>query len=254
MVIFRYDKTLEGLLTTVFDAYKRKVFPEKLLSEKDIKPMFSSEIHLVYTDEAKSGRVWQALQKKLSKYAFNMLTSVWLSELPESDELIFRYICKTFDNKHSIEMNFSDPDVLQMSQISKKVYCEAEHVMQFVRFQKAADDIFFAAIAPRYNAIPLAINHFIDRFSDQKWVIYDMQRRYGFYYDLKTCVEITLDGESSHLLTGKLDENLMAEDEKLFQELWKGYFKALTIKERLNLKLQRQHMPKRFWKYLTEKQ
>ena len=53
---------------------------------------------------------------------------------------------------------------------------------------------------------------------------------------------------------GKLDENLMAEDEKLYQELWKGYFKSMTIKERINLKLHRQHLPKRYWKYLTEKQ
>ena len=66
-------------------------------------------------------------------------------------------------------------------------------------------------------------------------------------------VEITLDNDE-HLLGGKLDEKLMAEDEKLFQELWKGYFKSMTIKERINPKLHRQHMPKRFWKYLTEKQ
>ena len=41
---------------------------------------------------------------------------------------------------------------------------------------------------------------------------------------------------------GKLDENLMAEDEKLYQELWKGYFKSMTIKERIKLKLQKQHL------------
>ena len=97
------------------------------------------------------------------------------------------------------------------------------------------------------------INHFSDRFSDQKWVIYDTKRRYGYFYDLHTASEITLE-DDNHLLNGKLDESLMAEDEKLFQELWKGYFKAMTIKERINLRLQRQHMPKRFWKYLTEKQ
>ena len=80
-----------------------------------------------------------------------------------------------------------------------------------------------------------------------------MKRKYGYYYDLNTVVEITLDNDE-HLLGGKLDEKLMAEDEKLFQELWKGYFKSMTIKERINPKLHRQHMPKRFWKYLTEKQ
>lgn len=60
--------------------------------------------------------------------------------------------------------------------------------------------------------------------------------------------------DDTHLLTGKLNEDLMAQDEKLFQDLWKNYFGALTIRERINPKLQRQHMPRRFWKFLTEKQ
>ena len=40
----------------------------------------------------------------------------------------------------------------------------------------------------------------------------------------------------------------------LFQDLWKSYFKAMTIKERLNPTLQRRCMPRRYWAYLTEKQ
>ena len=177
----------------------------------------------------------------------------YLSEIEKSDDLIFRYLRKNIDSKSSIEMNFGDPDVLQMQQVAKRTSHEELYIKQFVRFQKAADDIFFAPIAPRHNALPLTINHFKDRFADQKWVIYDIKRKYGYYYDLKTVEEITLD-DDTHLLSGKLDEALMAEDEKLFQDLWKGYFKAMTIKERINLKLQRQHMPKRFWKLLTEKQ
>ena len=60
--------------------------------------------------------------------------------------------------------------------------------------------------------------------------------------------------DDSHLISGRLDDTMAAEDEKLFQTLWKNYFKSLTIKERINPKLQRQHMPQRFWKYLVEKQ
>ena len=253
MIIFRYDKTFEGLLTVVFDAYSRKTFPEKLLGENEPEPLFVQEIHLVVTDEDKANRVWKALQKKIAKTSCNMITHVWLSEDEGSDELIFRYICKVFDNKRSIETNFADVDVLEIHQLAKKVSKEREHILQFVRFQKAADDIYFAAISPVYNALPLAVEHFVDRFADQKWIIYDLKRKYGYYYDLKTATEMTLDLDK-HFLDGKLDENLMAEDEKLFQDLWKTYFKSLTIKERINLKLHRQHMPKRFWKYLTEKQ
>lgn len=253
MIVFFYDKTFEGLLTAIFDAYNRKVFPDKLLEEGEVSPMFMQEKYTVITQEDKAARVWAALEKKMSKIALNLLTYVWLSEEEGSDDLLFRYIRKNIDSKVSVETNFADDDILKMTQLAKKVSHERHFIVQFVRFQKAADDIFFAPISPRYNALPLAVNHFKDRFSDQKWVIYDTKRRYGYYYDLHTMVEMTLENDE-HLLSGKLDEKLMAEDEKLFQELWKGYFKSLTIRERINVKLQRQHMPKRFWKYLTEKQ
>ena len=128
--------------------------------------------------------------------------------------------------------------------------------VQFVRFQKAADGTFFAAFEPQYNALPLTVHHFKDRFADQKWIIYDMKRRYGFYYDLQEVTTVSFDDDSreSHLITGMLDESLMDKDEKLFQQLWKTYFKAICIKERMNPRKHRQDMPVRYWKYLTEKQ
>mgnify|MGYP002228844907 CR=1 FL=1 len=49
-------------------------------------------------------------------------------------------------------------------------------------------------------------------------------------------------------------KSLMDGDEQLFQSLWKTYFKAICIKERLNPRKHKQDMPVRYWKYLTEKQ
>ena len=227
--VYIYDKTFDGLLTAVFDAYFRKTFPDALLSEGDALPLFCDELHTVVTDEEKAGRVWRGLQKKVSSSALGCLTQSWLSELPEVGMLIFRYIRKAI---------------------------ERVHLMQFVRFQKAADGTFFAAFEPQYNALPLTVHHFKDRFADQKWIIYDMKRRYGFYYDLQEVTTISFDDDSreSHLITGMLDESLMDKDEKLFQQLWKTYFKAICIKERMNPRKHRQDMPVRYWKYLTEKQ
>jgi probable DNA metabolism protein len=252
MTIFRYDKTFEGLLCAVFDAFNLKIFPEKLLKTDDILPMFTDVSHTVVVEETHSKRVWNALQNKLGKNVCNMLVHVWLSELEGSDELLFRYICKTFGTTKKIEYNFGDADILEVEKIARKVAHEALYIKQFVRFQKAADDIFFAPIRPIYNALPLAIDHFTDRFADQQWVIYDLRRKYGYYYDLHTTKEITF-AEDNHLLSGKLDEALMAEDEKLFQDLWKGYFKAMTIKERINPRLHRKNLQTRFCKELKEK-
>lgn len=254
MIISVYDKTFDGLLTVVFDAYFRKTFPELLLGEGEPFPLFYDESFSTITDEEKAGRVWKALEKKLSKTALSLITMCWLSELPEVDILLFRYIRKAIDAPKSIELNFADPDVLILTKIWKKVSHERHRIAQFARFQKTADGTYFAPFEPEYNVLSLIIRHFKDRFADQRWLIYDIKRQYGYFYDLHKVEEVTFEFKEAHLLTGKLDEALMDEDEKLFQDLWKTYFKSIAIKERINPRLHKQHMPVRYWKYLTEKQ
>lgn len=253
MNLFIYDKTFEGLLTTVFEAYYLKIFPDVLLGENETQPLFCDQIITVGTDENKSNRVWKGLQKKLSRDALFMLTTSWLSELPDIDILLFRYIRKAIDAPRSIELNFGDPDVLELSKIGKKVNQERHRLIQFARFQKTADNIFFAPFEPLYNILSCVIDHFRERFADQKWIIYDLKRGYGYYYDLSEVTEIHFEKELPRSYSDLLGDEFIAEDEKLFQQLWREYFKALTIKERRNPKLHKQNMPVRFWKYLTEK-
>ncbi len=253
MILFRYDKTFDGLLTAVFDAYSRRTFPDALLDENDPGPLFVTEEYTVVTDPERSGRVWRALEKRLPKDVCNMLMFAWLSEEDGVDGMLFRYIRRAFDSKIQVQTDFADSDILRVKQLAQKVSWERERLIQFTRFQKGGDNTYFAPVSPRYNALPLSIPYFKDRFRDQRWLIYDIKRRYGFYYDLETVTEVTME-DDAHLLDGQLDEKLMADDEKLFQSLWKTYFHAMAIKERINPKLQRQHMPRRFWKLLTEMQ
>ena len=256
MTIFIFDNTFEGLLTSVFEAYSRRTFPDALLPEGEPLPLFHEEVFTVITEEEKAKRVWRGLQKKLSSGALFCLAQCWLAEEAETPMLLFRYIRKAIDAPRSIETNFADPDVLEFSRMWKRVDWERLRMLQFIRFQKAADGTFFAAVEPEKNALPLAIDHFKDRFADQPWLIYDIKRAYGFYYDLKEVRQVTFEEGSreGHLVTGMLDESLMDKDEKLFQQLWKTYFKAICIKERLNPRKHKQDMPVRYWKHMTEKQ
>ncbi len=125
--------------------------------------------------------------------------------------------------------------------------------MQFLRFQKAVDGTYFAALKPLYNVLSLVLPYLQDRFADQKWVLYDLKREYGYYHNLSTITEVHFEQKGGPLQSGFLDESIMDQDEKLFQKLWQTYFKAITIKERTNPKLHRQNLPTRFWKYLPEK-
>lgn len=255
MVVFVCDTTFEGVLSAVFDAYSLKLFPDEIIGDGEPLPLFCEQVHQVNTDRTRAERVWKALKKKLSRFALQSLLYVWMSELPQTGTLLFRYIRKTIDAPRSIEKNFGDADVLDVFKIEKKVAAERMNLLQFVRFQKAKDGTYYAALEPLYNVLPLTIAHFKDRFSDQKWLLYDIRRQYGYYYDLHEAKEITFeDTEAVFLKTGRLSEEQMDKDELLYRRLWKEYFETVAIKARLNPRKQRKDMPVRFWKYLTEKQ
>lgn len=253
MIVFTYDASFDGLLSCVFFAYEQKRFPDLILSESEQKPLFVDEHYFVNTEKDKADRVWKALGKKVSPFARNMMLSVWLSEVPETAMLLFRYIRKNIDHPKGIEMNFGDDDVLSVKNIAQKVGREAHRMMQFVRFQETADGIWFAPVSPQYNVLTLVAPHFKSRYADRPWVIYDTSRNTGIYYDGKTVQEISFSKEDlPELKSGKLDNEKLSDDEAFFQQMWKEYFQSITIKERINLKLQRQFMPKRYWKYLPE--
>ena len=144
-----------------------------------------------------------------------------------------------------------------MSQIAKSVSREKHRMEAFVRFKKTAEDIFFAVIDPDFNVLPLISPHFKGRYADQRWLIYDEKRRYGLFYDLNSVQDVHLSSEhnKSMIEQAQLTDTSITLDaqEALYDQLWKDYFKSTNIVERRNIKLHLQHVPKRYWKYLTEK-
>ena len=117
MIVYQYDKSFDGLLTCIFEAYDRKMFPDILQAEGVPLPLFHEEVIRIITDERKSSRVWKGLEKRLSPAGLSVITSCWLSELPDTDRLLFRYIRKAIDALRPIEINFGDPDVLEATPI-----------------------------------------------------------------------------------------------------------------------------------------
>lgn len=251
MPAFVYDQSFEGLLTVIFEAFRQKTFPEALLSPDDDPPLLASRIVEVETDPEKAGRVWAGLEKKLSPLALKQFIYAWLTGEAAEAELAVRYVRAVFGGVR--ETDFSHPDVMGLRRTAFKVGREKEQMLQFVRFQKTVDGVYFAAVNPVYNVVPLVLDHFADRFADQKWIIYDLGRGFGFYYDLESLCEIDF-YKPVDQKTGRLNEAELAEGETLLQEAWRAYFAAVSIPERANPRLQRQYMPKRFWPYLTEKQ
>ena len=267
MLVYTFDKTMDGILSAVFDAYFRHQQPDMLVGEGTQLPLFCEEVWQVVTTEEKASRVWTGLEKRLPREALHLLMVSWQSEENDLPTPLFHYIYKVFGTK-GIEHNFSDPDVLHVTNTARRVMHEQLRMKQFIRFQKAKDGTYLAVVSPDHNVLPLITSHFQDRFGDQSWLIYDAKRHYGYYYSLppnaspkgkgnSMPIRVTFEDENSlpfDLSNGKLDETVLSENDQLFQDLWRTYFKAVCIKERMNPKKQLSDMPRRYWKYMTEKQ
>ena len=258
MTVYVFDHTLDGLLTAVFDSFFLHQQPEFLLAEGEQLPLFADEPHRVVTDSEKAERVWKGLEKHLSKDGLRMITVSWLSEERALNQPLFNFICKVFRREpfDSYERNASDPDVLEVRNTCRRVLHEQLRMKQFIRFQKAKDGTYLAVVSPDHNVLPLIIDHFQDRFNDQPWLIYDAKRHYGYYYDGAAApIHITFEDETAvpfNLSNGKLDAEVLSENDQIFQQLWRTYFKAICIKERMNPRKQLSDMPRRYWKYMTE--
>ena len=256
MTIYTFDGTMDGLLTAVFDAFKLKEQPEQLLMKGDALPLFCDHTYQVTSDEEKARRVWVGLEKRLTHEAMKLISVSWLSELRELNQPLFLYICKVF-RQGDISRNFADPDVLAVTNIARRVLHEQLRMKQFIRFQKAKDGTYLAVVSPDHNVLPIIIDHFQDRFNDQPWLIYDAKRHYGYYYDGHAdAIHITFENEATvpfDLGNGRLSDDVISSDDQLLQDLWRTYFKAICIKERMNPRKQLKDMPRRYWKYMTEK-
>lgn len=254
MIVYRFDGSFDGLLTAVFDSFASKESPDMLLAPCGEQPLFCDLVHEVVTDIGKGSRVWRKLGKVISSGARTALATSFLTDNPDFPLVALRYISRAVVSARSIETDFSDPSVLAVLKEARRVRGEAHRLLQFVRFQKAVDGTYFSMVEPIFDVLPFAVRHFADRFSDQAFIIYDRSRDYGYHYDGRELSRITLSSDSYHMSTGRLSDSMMDPHEKLYQELWRTYVRSIAIAERTNPRKQRQDMPVRFWKYLTEMQ
>lgn len=155
------------------------------------------------------------------------------------------------DNKKRLEsrQNARPSSHLQVEKLAGKVRQQAHRMKGFVRFQQTEENKYLALIVPRYDVLPLVRKHFEARFADQKWIIYDAARNYGIGCDTRETRELRLDTAAL-----KASPSDAAPNEEICQCLWRRYYDAVSIPSRSNPKLHARMLPRRYWRYLREKQ
>lgn len=254
MTTYVFDGTFTGLLTAVFDAYALRHREVALYTNREYQPALFTAAHEVKPDEAKAGRVWKGLEKKLGKQECHRFYTVYLSEDTNAFRHLFAYACLLFDKGAGHQSDYGNIHVIAVEGYARKVSRERHRMTAFVRFKKASNGLYFAVIEPDFNVLPLIAGHFKDRYADQRWLIYDRRRHRGIYYDLDRICEVEpgLKNAASQAVAVQA-EIIPDETDELYTTLWQDYFRSACISERKNLKLHLRHVPGRYWKYLPEK-
>lgn len=124
----------------------------------------------------------------------------------------------------------------------EKVQHEIHRMMGLLRFTPDETGTFIARCAPDYFILPALGDYFTERFGETAWAIIDEKRALRLYRQPPNEVKL--------VKQDTLEDTPLEKDE--WEDLWKHYHKIINNESRNNPDLQRQLMPKRYWKYLPE--
>lgn len=244
MNVFVFDSSFEGLLTSIYEAYYSDKKPEAIYSSLSYEHNLFDNTIKIETDLDKFQRVYNAIEKKISKESLRKIYYCYLSETKESSNLIFSYIRMGFKIGKDIELHKNNDVVLGIDKLSKRVSLEKHRFTGFVRF-KEVNDVLYSSIEPDFNIVGLLGNHFKNRLTNEYFIINDVKRNIALIYNKEDYYLTSLDNDMKSILESTNDTGD-------YSSLWREYFKSTNIKERANSRLQKRSMPIRYWKNLTE--
>lgn len=236
--VYVYDGSFRGFLTCVFRAFDSKEDPADVRTDdRTLLPVLRIE-----TDDVKAARVGKWV-RSLGGYAVEIVTRAFLSREVGADADVIRFLKLANARGADVTRDMCDPLVMKLTRLAKSVGRERARIVEFLRFSDY-DGNLAAVVNPKYFVLPLIVRHFEQRFPNENYFIYDEVHGAALAHEKGGASEIF--PLSSFTAARPTDE------EKRFRTLWKLFYDTIEIKERRNHRLRMQHLPKRFWKNVTE--
>jgi probable DNA metabolism protein len=238
---YLYDGTFEGLMTCVHFHYKKEK-ATGIFELSSYQQSIINKFEIIDTDIQKARTVCDAINNKISKEAYINIYYCYLSNNENRENIILDFLIFAFKYGKSTMNFFSHEKVLPINEISIKVNREVHKFLGILRFSDV-NGILYSKISPDNDILLLIVDHFVNRYKYEKFIIHDEKRK-------KIVVYANEKWEIKEVLDSFYIE--FSNDEKMFRTLWKQYFTDLAIKERTNISLQFQFVPARYRKNMVE--
>lgn len=250
MKIFTFDDNFYALTSCIYTAWEYSLShkdEEIMLQKHSIlqQDMFSEFIY-VKTNMENAKKVIRSIKSKLSFQTYQTVYMAFL-HFKDTGNDIYRFLRPAFKYGRDINYMPGEEAVINIKKLEKSVRSELNSYLEITRFEETGEDSFIAKIEPRHNILAELSNHFKSRMPSLNWVIVDTSRSLALVHPMNG--DCFLQALNKVELEGLLKTN---DIKAPYKKLWKVFFNHISIKERENLKLQRQHCPLRKRKYMTE--
>lgn len=245
MKIYTCQDRLTDIMTCIYDAWSEalKVGHNQIQLKKEPvyqQTMFDEYIH-VNGDSSKAEKVIRSIRRDISDTAYLNVYYASLSADENALQAIYDFLRVGFAVGSRVLEQYTNPNVMKLLEIRRRVSNEAHHFREFARFQSLNSNVYVSHLEPKNDVIMLVGTHFADRMPSEHWMIIDDNRK-------TACVHIK-DGENYlRYLTDKEFETLRLTEsyEDEYTDMWKTFFHTISIKQRENYICQRNLFP--VWK------
>jgi len=251
--IYICEDTIECIFTAIYDAYESRYghnnirIDMKTDSNTGYSMELFTEVINVTADEEKAAKVARSIQEKISREAYDMVCNGICSDSIYKADIIYRFLIYGFSIGGQVIGHLTNDAVLNLLDINRKFTRERHYFLGFLRFMETANHVLVAKVKPCNDIIRSMADHFAQRLPGEDFIIYDEGRKsaiihrsgYGYIYIKTDDTDID-----------KFIEATKEEEEYVL--LWKTFFDSIAIKERKNLNLQRNNLPKKYRNNMTE--
>jgi probable DNA metabolism protein len=244
-IIYIYDGSYQGLLSAIYIGLKNRIIPVRIIKKDNYRNDLFYDKIVIESSEKNAAILSDKIKAHISSESLRYVFHAYHSELEKIEDYIYRYILMGFKYGDNINNNLAEKYVREVQEAAKKVRRQSHRYKGLIRFREAAGGKFYAAVEPDYNILISIAPHFKSRLSTQDWIIHDKLRENAVIYSSEDNEWLLIDLKADF-------EPDLSDEENNIQNLWKSFFASVSVTNRLNPKLQRQLMPKKYWKHLIE--
>lgn len=240
-LIYCYDGSFDGLLCCVFESYEKKESPLDIVVAGEA-PALLFPTKTIPTDLSKAGRVLASIPKKLGAPALTFVQHSFLTCLSQKELHILHFLRLGYRCGPAVMNMLAADAVNKLFKAVRHLERESHLLKGFLRFS-IINNVLVGEIAPKNYVLPLLVQHFCERYPEERFLIHDKTHGMGLVYQPY---------QSAVIAIAELELPAADANEKKFRELWQLFYDTIAIQGRYNPQCRMSHMPKRYWQYMTE--